>query len=1064
MKHFISLLAVGMMACLCLQASHTVPTFDTKSNKSAVQGLRVYENAGSISQMITSGDTVYINYLSSRDIRFEAQVAPGRTVGSITFDIAGPTNRTFTDDFARYITPVNGGAGTYTLTLIPNDMPGRMGVDGIERTFEVTLLDTTTSPIPSDQVTGLRVYENAGSINQLISNGDTIMISNLGNRDIRVEALTSPQIVNGSLLMDIKGPSSSTKIENYFRYIAPIGNPLGAKQGTYSVTITPYGQGNIGGNPGISRTFTFTLLDAMLPPPPPTDTIPTDTIPVDTIPLDTTPVDTTPVDTLPPDQLPDEFENDESAGEVFIIGNPETEFQPLFPTVSFGITGATFNLDSTLYGLVVNGREIFGLESFIGISPAQVDFPVPLVRGQNDVVVFMYDDAGFVITEEFTLWAGKENLNVLVRDANNQPIDDAIVTVSLSDDPDVQATDTSFFGNSFFRGLPDRTLLIRAVTSDNKIATAATVGGGTVTLSLIDLNPPSTIDNNDLSLGTLGWDIGTAPVQIIPHIEGPLDSSGLSQSGFTPITNSTPGPNNDIELRTSGEGAQMISRTFNTGSGTQRVKVRYRFVTAEVPGGFFGSRFNDYYAVSVRSQNAGASASDQNSMNGLGLAAFDGAGATGWREVIVPVNSSGDVVQVDVTVANVGDDLLDSRMIVDFIELTKLSIKGLFYRDIDNRSLNYLSLAPHSYFGGNTRVHGRFTIEGAEDDSVTNVSLQIVQGSTVLAEGSLVSSVESLIYQKFGSDEEVKIPTNRLIFEIPGAGNYTSNTDIQLKLNVTSKDGGTVSRTSRNRGVLTQYTGTNRYGGRDGGEGGDDWILPEVKPIADNLPTGWLVGDISNMNGGRFIGHGSHRKGNDVDAWFPGYNRRDSATAQTIIDYLNSTDGARITKVYVTFTAATKPDFYNVIQNDTLDDGRKTSTIVRNASGHTTHLHLRVTPNLPASTSPRIAETTSVDHEAAREAIHAKVHGPTLAVQPNPLKMGSPLLITGKADAGTLNVRLLDMQGKLISETTFEVEEAGPVTFKWRLENQENLPEGVYLIQMLQPQHTPQNQKIVITH
>ncbi|MEO1383460.1 MAG: hypothetical protein AAFV78_09535, partial [Bacteroidota bacterium] len=70
MKHFISLLAVGMMACLCLQASHTIPTFDTKSNKSAVQGLRVYENAGSISQMITSGDTVYINYLSSRDIRF----------------------------------------------------------------------------------------------------------------------------------------------------------------------------------------------------------------------------------------------------------------------------------------------------------------------------------------------------------------------------------------------------------------------------------------------------------------------------------------------------------------------------------------------------------------------------------------------------------------------------------------------------------------------------------------------------------------------------------------------------------------------------------------------------------------------------------------------------------------------------------------------------------------------------------------------------------------------------------------------------------------------------------
>jgi hypothetical protein len=53
---------------------------------------------------------------------------------------------------------------------------------------------------------------------------------------------------------------------------------------------------------------------------------------------------------------------------------------------------------------------------------------------------------------------------------------------------------------------------------------------------------------------------------------------------------------------------------------------------------------------------------ESNSMNGLGLAAFDDGGATAWREVTLPVAPDGDVVEIDMTVTNVGDDLLDSQV------------------------------------------------------------------------------------------------------------------------------------------------------------------------------------------------------------------------------------------------------------------------------------------------------------------------------------------------------------------------------------------------------------------
>ena len=90
----------------------------------------------------------------------------------------------------------------------------------------------------------------------------------------------------------------------------------------------------------------------------------------------------------------------------------------------------------------------------------------------------------------------------------------------------------------------------------------------------------------------------------------------------------------------------------------------------EVPGGYFGSEFNDYFSAYIRS-GAGELASESNSINGLGLGAFDGSGSTTWREVELPASMEGEIIQVNVVVANVGDDLMDK------IEENKLAITAL---------------------------------------------------------------------------------------------------------------------------------------------------------------------------------------------------------------------------------------------------------------------------------------------------------------------------------------------------------------------------------------------------
>ena len=392
---------------------------------------------------------------------------------------------------------------------------------------------------------------------------------------------------------------------------------------------------------------------------------------------------------------------------ISLSGVSEKDFNPSSSNIGLGISGSTFTTDPTTVQIFLNGIQVPAAS--VQITPTVITFAADFFDDKNELSFFGFDAEGRIVHKAATLWAGSFTLNVSIKDENNQPASGALVTARLGDDKEVKATATSVSGSVSFQNLPNRTIVLEASASGNRIASVATTGSAFFEeLKLKGFNAPSTIDNNDLSQGTAGWNIGTAPVQIIPHEEGtfiPLEdptaqssstqslsaqSSTLSRAEraaqFAANSTSTSPEilplaleegDQDLVLNTSGEGPESISRTFEIEEGVQEIKVRYKFITSEVPGGYFGTQYNDYFNVSIRSQSAGGSASESQTMNGMGLSSFDAGGATDWREFTLPVNEAADTIQVDLTVANVADGLFDSLLVVDVVSKPKVKIGDL---------------------------------------------------------------------------------------------------------------------------------------------------------------------------------------------------------------------------------------------------------------------------------------------------------------------------------------------------------------------------------------------------
>ena len=375
-----------------------------------------------------------------------------------------------------------------------------------------------------------------------------------------------------------------------------------------------------------------------------------------------------------------------------------SSFVDVSSSLIFTLSGVTFDQSSDPAPVLeVNGVVV--PPSQLQLEAAAFTATGVLTNGRNDIYFTAYDSLSRPLYYTATFWAGDAVAVVkLVYETDRTPfLLPTTVSAKLADETTVSGQTTTSNGEATFTNIPERTIFFEA-KSGNFFGTTGvaftTSGTTTITIEMFSFNTPSTIDNNDLSLGTTdGWDfVAGTPVTIVPHKEEIFPAGVLNTAPLQSIPKTYPPRNassrgavrkmvaklearelattdNDIQLVTFGEGEQRVSRTITTEPGQTAVGVRYRFITSEVPGGYFGSKFNDYFLVSIRSQKGGTIVYEKKGMNELGLASFVFAtGETNWRSRSLVIDPTGDVIQVDVRVANVGDDLLDSWVIVDFIE------------------------------------------------------------------------------------------------------------------------------------------------------------------------------------------------------------------------------------------------------------------------------------------------------------------------------------------------------------------------------------------------------------
>jgi hypothetical protein len=629
--------------------------------------------------------------------------------------------------------------------------------------------------------------------------------------------------------------------------------------------------------------------------------------------------------------LPSDSEDPLLSTAVVTLANlVENSFNNQLASVRFEIANGQFSVNPD-HVSVFHRREIVD-SAQVQVSATAIVVSGILVDGPNEIELLARDSVGRYIDVDATVWAGSATLTGQVVNESGQPIAGAAVSVRLGIDALVRASMTTTGTGEFsFSHVPAWTMTLEAAAPGNRHASSSVRGDSDfVVLEATAIGPPSSIDNNDFSQGTAGWEVGTAPVEIIPHEE----------EGASDTVRAAADPDFDLKLNTFGEGAQRVSRTFNVDPGSRFVKIRYRFVTSEVPGGFFGTEFDDAFSVSVRSQQGQGVISESASMNSLGLGAFDANGATSWRETSLPVSELGDIMHVDVSVANVADDLFDSYVVIDAVAENSFALSDVELRDIDDSPLKFLSLSPHSYFGGRTRIHGELTIAGDDEDGTFTITLEVIQRGEIRAVGQFIGAQPAA--RQSVATNEFEYTFEGPLFEIDSTQlGMIDPADASLFLLVRARTAtGKQSIFSVGRVILlVRFPHSNRFGDRNASIGGDDWAQPMMIVVAQHFSSN-TYGDFSNMNAGDFPPHAGHRHGASIDGWFPGYSARNAATAARIIEHLNDAPhGSRIARVLVTFEKVGTDPFWNAIANVVLNDGRRARDIIRPAGGYQTRFH-----------------------------------------------------------------------------------------------------------------------------
>lgn len=360
------------------------------------------------------------------------------------------------------------------------------------------------------------------------------------------------------------------------------------------------------------------------------------------------------------------------------------------------------------------------------------------------------------------------------------------------------------------------------------------------------------------------------------------------------------------------------SRAFRFEPGSRSATVRYRFFS-HVPSGS--------YRLTVTDPSNGSILADHQT-NMASLQAFNQAtpGSINlqsiWLSLPVQIPSAATELRITVTLPpDTNPGYTATWLEIDRTQVSGIQLAAPDLRDVHEPNttiadpLQFISLGQRDAASGQTEIWGSLTFSGTPDRQVSSVFLDVKNATN----GAVRVSVP--LHQTITGILNVPFPpaglttgASRRLFEFTDAQMQTfTNTDeerLALSIRATDSAGMPIVVAGANAKAVTKLAdirpGLARYSLRDTQQclrengtplqwpcRGDAWGRPKVQAAllsasaalaaAPQNAITLLVNDISNINGGSFPTHTSHRRGTHLDLKFAGYEDLDVVVARKIV-------------------------------------------------------------------------------------------------------------------------------------------------------------------------------------